>query len=125
MYLSQEGNSSLSSDPWERVSYHYNTTTTSEYPTSGSSLYFEASQFDLGEAPLEVAGQELFLALDNVTLAFCLPCDYDTLVEPGAIVIGGPQRIDLELRRLTSYRFNASTPVCPNETLLFSIESGM
>ena len=123
VYISQESaNSSLGSDPWDNVSYVYNIT--SDPPTSGSSVYFEVSQFDLGEAPLEVANQEVFLALDNVSLTFCLPCDYDSLVEPGAILTGGPQRIDLELRRVTSYQFNASTPACPNETIVFNIESG-
>jgi hypothetical protein len=123
VYVSQDSaNSSLGSNPWESVSYVYNA---SLVPlSSGRSLYFEASQYELGEAPLELPNQELFLALDNVSLTFCLPCDYDSLVEPGAIVISGPQRIDLELRRLTSYQFNASAPACPNETLVFNIESG-
>lgn len=124
VYLSQEAaNSSVGSNPWESVNYSYNTT--SQLVSSGSSLYFEASEFDLGEAPQELPNQELFLALDNVTLTFCLPCDYDSLVEPGAIILGGPEMIDLELRRVTSYQFNASTPACPNETLVFTIESGM
>ena len=128
VYLSQgAANSSVLSDnnpsPWESVNYSYNTTL--QLPSSGSSLYFEASDFDLGEAPPELANQELFLALDNVTITFCLPCDYDSLVESEAIIVGGPERIDLELRRVTSYQFNASTPACPNETLVFTMESGM
>ena len=95
-----------------------------ESASSGSSLYLEASAYDLGEAPLESDDQELFLALDNLTLTFCLPCDYDTLTEPGAIIVGGPERVDVQLRTLTTYQFNATTPACPNETLIFSIESG-
>lgn len=107
---------------WESVSYRYNAS--GMLPSSGSSLYFEASRYELGEAPLESDEAELFLALDNVTLTFCLPCDYDTLTEPDAIIVGRPERIDMQLRRLTTYQFNASTPACPNETLVFNIESG-
>lgn len=121
VYLGQGAGISTS---WENVDYRYNSTTSAESASSGSSLYLEASVYDFGEAPLESEGQELFLALDNLTLTFCLPCDYDTLTEPGAIIVGGPQRIDIQLRTLTSYQFNATAPACPNETLVFSIESG-
>ena len=119
----QEGMAnSSSSSLWERASFARNTTGL-DPPESGSSLYFEISDFDLGESPL-LSNQELFLALDNVTLTFCLPCDYDTLVEPGAIEVRGPRSIDIALRRLSTYQFNATTPACPNETLFFEIDSG-
>lgn len=124
VYISQgTSNSSLDSGLWQSASYQYNSSSLN-IPSSGSSLYFEVSQYDLGEAPLELANVELFLALDNVTLTFCLPCDYNVLVEPGAIIVGGPENIDIQLRRLTTYQFNASTPACPNETLVFNIEAG-
>ena len=88
-------------------------------------MYFEVSEFDLGEAILEPDDTELFIALDNITLTFCLPCDYDTLSEPGGIILSTPERIDIQLRQSTRYRFNASASACPNETLVFTIESGM
>ncbi len=108
---------------WKTASYQYNVSIY-DLPASGSSLYFQLSQFDIGEAPLEANDTQLLLALDNVTLTFCLPCDYDAFVEPGAVIVGAPQNIDVQLRISTVYEFNASTPACPNETLIFSIESG-
>lgn len=120
--MSQGTGPTASPGIWDSVSYQYSDVLLST-PVGASALYFEASRFDLGEAPLE-SDEEVFLALDNVTLTFCLPCDYDALVEPDAIVVGGPERIDIQLRRLSTYQFNASAPVCPNETLVFTIESG-
>lgn len=108
---------------WERVDYRYNISIY-DVPTSGSALYFEASEYDIGEAPLETDSTELLLALDNVTLTFCLPCDYDMFVEPGAIILAAPESFEIQLRRSSVYFFNASTPACPNETLVFTIESG-
>lgn len=108
---------------WESVSYRYNTTDPG-IPSSGTSLFLEVSEFDLGEAPLELENTVLFVALDNVTLTFCLPCDYDSLVEPGTVIVGGPQRLDIQLRLSTVYQFNATSPACPNETLVFTIETG-
>lgn len=108
---------------WESVSYRYNITDPG-IPSSGTSLFLEVSEFDLGEAPLELENTVLFVALDNVTLTFCLPCDYDSLVEPGTVIVGGPQRLDIQLRLSTVYQFNATSPACPNETLVFTIETG-
>ena len=120
--MSQGASPTSSPGAWDSVSYQYNDVLLNA-PMSASALYFEVSRFDLGEAPLE-SDEEVFLALDNVTLTFCLPCDYDALVEPDAIIVGGPERIDIQLRRLNAYQFNASAPVCPNETLVFTVESG-
>ena len=117
---SSEANNSSS---WEHVSYQYNISI-HDAPLSGSALFFEVSEYDIGEAPLESDATQLLLALDNVTLTFCLPCDYNSFVEPGAIILGGPESIDIQLRRSTTYQFNASTPACPNETLVFTLEAG-
>lgn len=95
-----------------------------DFSSVGSRLYFDVSEFDLGEAPPEPGEIEVFLALDNVTLRFCLPCEYDVLVEPGVITLLGPEMIDIQLRQSTVYQFNATTPICPDETFVFNIEAG-
>lgn len=122
VYIAQGVRPTPASQTWDNASYQYSIGF--EAPESGASIYFEVSHYDMGEAPVESDDAEVFLALDNITLTFCLPCDYDALVEPEAILLGGPERIDIQLRRLTTYQFNASTPACPNETLVFTIESG-
>ena len=121
VFISSSGASN--SHSWEHVSYQYNISI-DDALLSGSALFFEVSEYDIGEAPLELDSTQLLLALDDVTLTFCLPCDYDSFVEPGAIFLGGPETIDIQLRMSTTYRFNASTPACPNETLVFTLEAG-
>ena len=115
---------SASPGSWEVASYHYNISLY-EAPSSGSTLYFEVSEFDMGEAPLESDNLQLLLALDNVTLTFCLPCDYDAFMDPESVILGTPDNIEIQLRISSTYDFNASTPACPNETLVFTIQSGM
>ena len=110
---------------WENAHYQYNSSHFDYSSNRRSRLVIEVSEFDLGEAVIENEDVELFLALDNVTLTFCLPCDYNVLVEPGAIIVEGPERIDIQLRQVTHYQFSASASACPNETLIFNIESGM
>ena len=107
---------------WKVALYHYNTTVIND-ASSSLQMYFDVSGSELGEAEQDMA--DIFLALDNVTLTFCLPCDFDGLVELGSIIIGGPQDIQVQLRQLVILQFNASSPACPNETLMFTIEAGI
>lgn len=103
---------------WQSFHYQYNTS------SSNDPLIFEVfDDFeDLAEAPL--VDTSILLALDNISITFCLPCDYDVLTEPGAIVLGGPESIQVHLRSSAKYQFNATTPICPNETLSYNIEAG-
>ena len=113
--------STFNASVWSKASYNY----TSADSTLGGNLmmFFRLSSAELGEAEL-LGMPDVFLALDNVTLTFCLPCDYDGLVESGAIIVGGPQEIAVMLRQSVTFQFNATAPACPNETLAFVLESG-
>lgn len=87
-------------------------------------LYFEVSPFDLGEAINEPTGLSLFLGLDNILLTFCLPCDYNQLESPGGLLLDGPTEIKVQLRITSQVFLNGTSPVCPNEPLVYSIDSG-
>ena len=82
------------------------------------------SNFDFGEAPPEAGQDDIFLAVDDVVLTLCLPCDYNSLGDVGGIAVDGPERIDVSLRIVSHYQINASASVCPNETFTYTIESG-
>ena len=86
---------------------------------------FDISEYDLGEAVEEGSDYDLFLGLDGVNLTFCLPCDFDGLSTPGNLVLDAPQNVTVTLRASQSFTLNASSPLCPNETRVFEIESGM
>ena len=73
---------------------------------------FDISDYDLGEAVEEGPDYDLFLGLGGVNLTFCLPCDFDSLRTPGSLILDSPQNV-------------SSSPLCPNETHVFGIESGM
>ena len=108
---------------WLAASYNYSIMN-STFMTSSWQMFFLISAAGIGEAEMQDT-MDIFLALDNVTLTFCLPCDYDGLVEPGAIIVGGPEEIRVVLRQSTTFQFNATSPACPNETLVFMLESGV
>ncbi|KAL5499732.1 hypothetical protein EMCRGX_G011191 [Ephydatia muelleri] len=59
--------------PWQKA-YHYITLppVTKIYP-----LYFRELVADMGEAA--PANEEMFLALDDLNITFCLPCNFDNL----------------------------------------------
>ena len=107
---------------WRTASFNY---TMSPTPADLGALVFDVSEYDLGEAAEEGADYDLFLGLDGVNLTFCLPCDFDSLSTPGNLVLDAPQNITVALRASQSFTLNASSPLCPNETHVFGIESGM
>ena len=104
---------------WERAHLTFNTS-----DDSSGSLIIIVSNFDFGEAAPEPGNNDLILTVDDVVLTLCLPCDYDSLGDVGGITVDGPNRIDVPLRFVEQYQFNASAPACPNETFTFTIESG-
>lgn len=107
---------------WQRTQLNFNTS-----DVYSGSLVIIASNFDLGEAAPEPGSEvdDVFLAVDDIILTLCLPCDYDSLGDVGAINVDGPERIEVSLRLVAHYQFNASSPVCPNETFAYAIASGM
>ena len=107
------------STQWQRA--ELNLTTTGNY---NGSLAIVASNQDLGEAQLAPGEDDVFLAVDDIILTYCLPCDYDSLGDVGGIDVDGPERIDVALRVVSTYQYNASSSVCPDETFTFTIESG-
>ena len=107
---------------WQRARLNLNTS-----DVYSGSLVIIASNFDLGEAAPEPGSEtdDVFLAVDDIILTLCLPCDYDSLGDVGAINVDGPERIEVSLRLVDHYQINASSPVCPNETFAYAIESGI
>ena len=120
VYMSGQSTTGNNRTQWQVAKLNL---TTSD--TNSGSLIIIASNFELGEAPPEPGtDDDVFLAIDDIILTLCLPCDYDSLGDVGSISVDGPKRIDISLRLVTQYQFNASSTVCPNETFTFAIESG-
>ena len=113
-------NTSGNDTTWQRSEVTFNTSD-SDY----GELIFQVAVLDFGEAMSDPNSPSLFLGLDDIVLTFCVSCDYNMLKEHGAILVEAPERIDIRLRRVTVYSINASIPVCPNETVVFSIVSGV
>ena len=76
-----------------------------------------------GEAEEEDVGL-LVVAVDNITLSFCLPCDFDLLPEPGNLLLTAPSALNLSLGHITNFSLTASSPLCPSLPLVFNIEAG-
>ncbi len=73
---------------------------------------------------MEPGGYDLFLGLDDISLTFCLPCDYDTLGTPGGLGLVGSNDITIRLRVTSKEVYNGTSSVCPNQPLQYNIESG-
>jgi len=106
---------------WQTASFSFNVSTS---PGDIGAIAIEISDIDLGESDMGGPGFELFLGLDGVNLTFCLPCDFDGLSAPGNLNLIVPSNLSVALRATRTYTFTASSPTCPNETLVFGIESG-
>ena len=107
---------------WRTASFNYSLPTT---PADLGDLVFDISEIDFGEAEEEGPDYDLFLGLDGVNLMFCLPCDFDNLSTPGNLILEAPQNVSVPLRASRSFTLNASSPLCPNETIMFEMDSGM
>ena len=120
-------NFSLPPYSWQRVQLNFNT---SEL-TTDDALIFEVSGYDFGEAdPEGPEGSFLYIALDDVNITFCLPCDFDLLSEeePDNLVLHVPSNdvVEVILDEDTSFVLSASSPICTDSKLefVFLIESG-
>ena len=118
VYVTQSSNATGSS-VWKRESFSFN----SSDPFDGN-LYFEVSPFDMGEAALEPGGSNVFLGLDDISMTFCLPCDFDRLDSDGGLVLDGPNEFTVRLRVTSQITYNATSLICPNEPMQYSIDSG-
>lgn len=104
---------------WRRETLNFN----SSEPFNGI-LHFEVAPYDIGEAPEDPSGYDLFLGLDDISITFCLPCDYDALGLPGSLSLTGPENITIRLRITSKEVYNGTSSLCPNEPLEYHIVSG-
>ena len=106
---------------WQQsTSFSYNVTAE---PTDAGELVFQVSEFELGEAPPEDSS-DLFLALDDVNITFCLPCDFDDLAAPGSLLLSSPSEFGITFGEVNRFTLRASSPLCPTVPLVFAIDSG-
>ncbi len=87
-------------------------------------LFFEVSPFDMGEAAVDPSTYDLFLGIDDITLTFCLPCDYDLLRINESLVLSGPSDFTVRLRITSRMQYNGSSSFCPDQQLEYNIDSG-
>ena len=76
-----------------------------------------------GEAEEEEGGLQV-AAVDNITLGFCLPCDFDLLPQPGNLQLTAPPALNVSLGQITNLSLSATSPLCPSLPLIFSIDAG-
>ena len=76
-----------------------------------------------GEAEEEEGGLQV-AAVDNITLGFCLPCDFDLLPQPGNLQLTAPPALNVSLGHVTNFSLSATSPLCPSLPLVFSIDAG-
>ena len=107
---------------WEQsTSFSYNVTA---IPTDAGQLVFQVFDFDPGEAPLEGIGSDLFLALDDANITFCLPCDFDNLSASGNLLLNNPSEFGITFGGVNQFTLQGSSPICPTVPLVFAIDSG-
>ena len=71
-----------------------------------------------GEAEEVGGGGELQVAaVDNITLSFCLLCDFDLLTEPGNLLLSALSTLDVSLGCVSNFSLSASSPLCPSHLL--------
>ena len=76
-----------------------------------------------GEAEEEGEGFQV-MAVDDITLTFCLPCDFDLLPQPGNLQLTAAPALTVALGNITTLLLSASSPLCPTLPLVFMIEAG-
>lgn len=105
--------------PWQKAYNHITLPPVTKiiYP-----LYFMALAADMGEAM--PTNQEMFLALDDINITFCLPCNFDHLSADGSIILTVPNVIPVLITALTNVVVVANSSICPNATFVYTIESG-
>lgn len=109
-----------SANEWQYHSVQYNVSAVPEedkaYP-----LRLTGSSYELGEAE-EVSS--LVMAVDDLTVTFCLPCDFDLLPQPGNLNLVAPSSLNVSLGDMSERMLSASSPLCPTLPLFFEIEEG-
>ena len=104
--------------PWQRAYLNFTLPMVNRiYP-----LYFYESLADMGEAA--PTGLEIFLALDDINITFCLPCNFDNLTAEGNMVLNVPDKVPVLIGELTNTNMSATSSICPNATFICTIESG-
>lgn len=109
-------------DQWQHWARQYNVSSIEEgnwdHPLNISTEWAE-----LGEAEQE-EDLPLVAAVDDITLTFCLPCDFDLLPQPGNLWLDAPPAVNVSLGSVTNFHLNASSPLCPSLPLIFTIDAG-
>ena len=110
-----------SSSQWNQwtVDYNISETDSMNYPLM---ILIEGAVVG-GEAE-EEEGEPQVAAVDNITLSFCLPCDFDLLSQPGNLQLTAPQTLNVSLGRVTNFSLSAFSPLCPSLPLSFNIDAG-
>ena len=110
-----------SANEWQYHSVQYNVSAIPEedkaYP-----LRLRACSYELGEA--EEVSSSLVMAVDDITVTFCLPCDFDLLPLPGNLNMMAPSVLNVSLGAMSETVLSASSPLCPVLPLFFQIEAG-
>lgn len=119
VYPSQDGASE-----WQHLSVQYNVSDLPEedkaYPLKLRGQSSNSSGF--GEA--EEVSSPLVMAVDDVTVTFCLPCDFDLLPQPGNLNITTPTVLNVSLGVMSELVLSTASPLCPTLPLFFQIEAG-
>lgn len=63
-------------------------------------------------------------AVDNITLTFCLPCDFGLLPQSGNLILSAPSFVNMTLGRVTNFSLSVSSPLCPSLPLVINIDAG-
>ena len=122
---------------WEKTSYVL------APPAVTGGVILSVGTFDLGEGPVDPQAAPLILGIDDITMTYQIPCDYDLLNQigtesilntlrpccmmcfPGNLVLVAPAPLQqLPLGTVTQLKFNVSSPICPNGSFVFQITSG-
>jgi hypothetical protein len=113
---SWNGNDTMTTQ-WERTTLQF------ESPHVEAGIFIESPSLsggEFGEAPLE---GPLFLAIDDITMTFALPCDFNSLSTPGNIQISHTSNLDIPLGQVTAIQFIASSIICPDGPFIYTIEN--
>lgn len=75
---------------------------------------------EFGEAPIEGT---LYIALDNITLTYALPCNFDALNIPENLQISHQPYLDIPLGIVTYVDFIGSSQICSNGPFVYTLEN--
>ena len=113
--------SDSSASQWSWWSLNYNT---SEVDGVDYQLKVLIEEAGVGGEAEEEEGETQVAAVDNITLSFCLPCDFDLLPRPGNLQFTAPPALNVSLGQVTNFSLSGSSPLCPSLPLVFSIDAG-